>query len=66
MNSVDLNDPPTSVAGIPEFVERVRCRKDLNNPPTAVGGIVGYLYVITAIAYSADPQCHDATNGITP
>ena len=39
MNSVDLNDPPTTVGAIVTRFEEAGDRKDLNNPPTAVGGI---------------------------
>jgi hypothetical protein len=39
MNSSDLNDPPTSVGGIPRSLRELFYRKDLNHPPTAVGGI---------------------------
>ncbi len=34
----DLNNPPTSVGGIPELGV-IASRLDLNHPPTPVGGI---------------------------
>ena len=38
-----LNNPPTSVGGIPRVKTVSLCRLDLNNPPSSVGGIPGVL-----------------------
>ena len=42
MHRLDLNNPPTSVGGIPEFLKPIPFSLDLNHPPTAVGGIAEF------------------------
>src|SRR4029079_13968822 len=53
MNSLDLNDPPTSVCGIRMSLRVCVYRKDLKYPPTAVDGII--------CATQTSPRLHSTT-----